>query len=383
MFDKNLPAPIFVAKAQALSRLVDKLAKKDIIAVDTESNSLHAYREQVCLIQFSTTEEDYLVDPLALDDLSPLAPIFQDPKIEKVFHASEYDLLCLKRDFDYHFANIFDTMVAASVLGRTEVGLASMLENEFGVVVNKRYQRADWGKRPLPQQYLDYARMDTHYLIPLRDRLAVELQVNDLLPLALEDFNRLARIGERNIEAATANKEFVNESCWRISGSSELSPHQAAILLELCRYRDQVARASNRPLFKVISDATLLAIAQSEPQTIDDLKAVPGMTQGQIQRHGESLLRAVVKGKKSPPIYYTRASRPDEQFIARVEELRRWRKSTAQVMGVKSDIILPRDLMTIIAEKSPQNKEELSHILHDVPWRLEHFGTDILRVLNS
>jgi len=383
MFDKNLPAPIFVAKPQALHRLVEKLAKKEILAVDTESNSLYAYRERVCLIQFSTTEEDYLVDPLALDDLSPLGPIFQDQRIEKVFHASEYDLLCMKRDFDFHFNNIFDTMVAASVLGRTEVGLASMLENEFGVEVNKRYQRADWGKRPLPQQFLNYARMDTHFLIHLRDRLTVELQMNDLLPLALEDFNRLAQIGERNIGVATENKEFVNESCWRISGSYELSAQQAAILLELCKYRDHVAKSSNRPLFKVISDATLLSIAQAEPRTMNQLTELPGMTQGQVYRHGEAILKTVEKGKKSPPIYYSRAPKPDEQYIARVEELRRWRKTTAQVMGVKSDIILPRDLMTTIAEKSPRNKEELSHILQDVPWRLEHFGTDILKVLQS
>jgi ribonuclease D len=139
------------------------------VAVDTESNSLFAYREQVCLVQFSTTQADFLVDPLALADLTPLAPLFADPKIEKVFHAAEYDLLCLKRDFGFSFANLFDTMLAGRILGRKEIGLGAMLEAFYGVQADKRHQRANWGQRPLPAPLLEYATLDTHYLIPLRD----------------------------------------------------------------------------------------------------------------------------------------------------------------------------------------------------------------------
>src|SRR5512139_501768 len=159
-----------------LQRMVDALSQTPIIAVDTESNSLHAYREQVCLVQFSTPTTDYLVDPLALQDLSPLAPLFADPGIEKIFHAAEYDLLCLSRDFGFKFANLFDTMLAARILGRNMVGLGSLLESEFGILLDKRHQRADWGKRPLPEDQLSYARLDTHFLIPLRNHMRQELQ---------------------------------------------------------------------------------------------------------------------------------------------------------------------------------------------------------------
>jgi len=147
---EKLPAPVLITRQAALQRLADTLRGEKIIAVDTESNSLYAYQEQVCLIQFTARGIDYLVDPLALDDLSPLAPVFSDPAIEKVFHAAEYDLICLKRDFGYTFNNLFDTMVAARILGRELYGLGAILEEEFGVQVDKRYQRANWGQRPLP-----------------------------------------------------------------------------------------------------------------------------------------------------------------------------------------------------------------------------------------
>lgn len=180
-----------------LRALAEKLAAEPLIAVDTESNSLHAYQERVCLIQFSIPSGDFLVDPLSLDTLAPLAPLFADPKYEKIFHAAEYDLICLKRDFDFTFTNLFDTMFAARILGRNKVGLGSILEEEFHVVLNKKYQRADWGQRPLPSYLLAYAQLDTHYLIPLRTRLREQLRQRNLWPLAEEDFNRLCHINGR------------------------------------------------------------------------------------------------------------------------------------------------------------------------------------------
>ena len=171
MDTKILKEPILISLPAALERLASELSSEPIIAVDTESNSLYAYQEKVCLIQFSTPGKDYLVDPLALKNLSPLDPVFRSPKIEKVFHAAEYDLLCLKRDFGFEFNNLFDTMIAAGILGRQALGLGSILKDEYGVQVDKRNQRANWGQRPLPEGLLKYAQLDTHYLIPLRNRL--------------------------------------------------------------------------------------------------------------------------------------------------------------------------------------------------------------------
>src|SRR5690554_6217438 len=132
-----LAPPIWVHTKQSLQKMVDELASQTRVAVDTESNSLHAFREQVCLLQFSTSKTDYLVDPLAIDDLSPLGPIFSNSNIEKIFHAAEYDLICLRRDFGFSFVNIFDTMQAARVLGYTAVGLDKLLAEKFGIRIDK------------------------------------------------------------------------------------------------------------------------------------------------------------------------------------------------------------------------------------------------------
>lgn len=378
----NNPSPYtFVNTAPDLQQLADHLSTQTVIAVDTESNSLYAYRERVCLIQFSSLTEDFLVDPLALDDLSPLRPIFEEPRIEKVFHAAEYDLIGLQRDFNIHCENLFDTMLAARILGRSEVGLGSILEIEFGVRLDKRQQRANWGERPLPQRLLDYARLDTHYLIPLRSRLEAELRERGLLQLAHEDFRRT--VHARTEINGRAGQNDRPPDCWRVSGAHDLEPQQAAVLQELCRYRDGVARSQNRPLFKVINDRTLLAIAAALPATLDELGRLPGMSNGQMQRHGSRLLQAVSRGLNAAPLYPPRSPRPDERFMRRLDLLRTWRKRTAEKMEVPSDIILPRELMYTLAEAGPRTPEELTVVLRDSPWRLEKFGLQILEQINS
>jgi ribonuclease D len=377
-YNTSMPIPDAgqpITKPAGLKRLAQLLAQQPAIGVDTESNSLYAYREQVCLVQFSTPANDYLLDPLALTDLSPLAPVFSDPHIQKTFHAAEYDLICLKRDFAFNFANIFDTMLAARILGRQEVGLGSILEVEFSLQVDKRHQRANWGQRPLPDFLLDYARQDTHYLIPLKAKLEKELKKKGLLPLAHEDFQRLCEV--------EVTAENGRNDCWRVNGVHHLSPQHVAILQQLCLYRDEAARKINRPLFKVISNHTLLAIAQAEPATIDELKVLPGMTSHQINRHGKALLAAVERGLQAEPVYPPRNARPDERFLSRLEALKQWRKLKARQLEVESDIVLPRDLLHRLAAKNPQSLQSLTECLSEVPWRRKRYGDEILKVLNK
>jgi ribonuclease D len=373
---KNIPDYYLITEAEDLEDLARALQSEAVIAVDTESNSLYAYHERVCLLQFSTLEADYLVDPLALEDLSPLAPLFKDAAVEKVFHAAEYDLLCIKRDFEFECVHLFDTMLAARILGRHEFGLGAMLETEFGVHLDKRQQRANWGERPLPQHLLDYARLDTHYLIALRNRLEAELQERGLWELAQEDFARLCALsapenGRNGTNARTPD-------CWRISGSHDLTPQQAAVLQELCRYRDQVARYLDRPLFKVLNDHTLLAIAATAPRNLEELSQLPGMSPAQVRRHGRQLLQMVQQGLKAEPLYPPRAVRPDDNYLRRLEALRNWRKRLATRLRVPSDVVLPRELMLALADGGPSTFEQLSVILRHSPWRLQHFGQQIL-----
>ena len=372
----ELPDPIFIARPNSLKRLAAELSNEPIIAVDTEANGLYAYREQVCLIQFSTANTDYLVDTLAIDDLSPLASIFANPEIEKVFHASEYDLIILHQDFGFSVNHLFDTMIGARILGWASVGLGSILENQFGVKVDKRYQRADWGRRPIPEEMLTYAQVDTHFLLRLREKMKTELKNRGRWALAVEDFQRCSLVDSLNHRNGNANG-----GCWRVRGSHDLAPQNAAILRELCIFRDKKARSANRPLFKIISDKSLLQIAQTAPKTIRELERVQGISNRQARWLGNGLLAAVKRGLVAQPIRPKRKPRPSTDYLDRVEQLRRWRQQKAKQLVVKSDVILPKDLLYVLAEKIPTNKKDLSKIMHSVPWRYKEFGEEIISLL--
>ena len=377
---EKLKTPIWVSRETDLREMVAELEKFPIVSVDTESNSLHAYQEQVCLVQFSTPDEDYLVDPLALAELSELEPFFSNPGIEKIFHAAEYDLICLRRDFGFEFSSLFDTMQAARILGMPAVGLGSLLEAEFGIVLDKRYQRADWAMRPLPPALMAYARLDTHYLLPLRNRMLELLEKAGRLELAEEDFKRLAHV----IPVGNGNGNgILLEPFWRISGAQDLTPQGAAVLRELAHYRDQQARAANLPPFKVLSNQALVTIAQATPHSLNELDEMHVLSYRQLQRHGTRLLHAVEHGLQAPPQHRPSMPRKDERFLNRLEALRDWRKQAAKNMGVESDVILPRDLLFSLAERDPSNHEELSQTLSDTPWRLDRFGGKILETLNK
>ena len=370
----NVTKPELVINTSQLLSLIKGLSSQTSVAVDTESNSLYAYREQVCLIQFSIPGTDYLVDPLALQDIQPLGKVFSDPAVEKVFHAAEYDLLTLKRDFGFTFKNIFDTMVAARILGRSKVGLGSILEEEFGVVLQKKYQRANWGRRPLPKDMLNYASKDTHYLLQLRQRLFDELQQRDLLPLAREDFNRLCTINGNGPEPSLPN-------IWRMRGVKDLTPEKATVLKYLVEYRQKRAEKTDLPLFKVFNDKTLVAIAAACPGAIVELKHIPGMTSKNINRHGKGLLSAVKRGLRDQPSYPPRRPRLDDAHAERLEALRQWRKERARKMGVESDVVLPRDVMEDLAYHNPSDLQQTSEIMHDLPWRMDKYGPEITKIL--
>jgi ribonuclease D len=364
-----------VTKPAELSQLATRLAGEPMLGVDTESNSLHAYRERLCLLQFSSAREDALVDPLAVEDLSPLAAVFSDAGIEKIFHAAEYDLIVIQRDYGFLFTNLFDTMMAARILSRKKVGLGNMLEAEFGIKVEKRFQRADWGQRPLTQPLLDYARMDTHHLIQLRNKLKAELEEKGRWELAKEDFARLPQLTQPN----AGGDEL--DPAWRVKGARDLHPRQAAILRELALYREARAAEADVPLFKIIGDSTLVDIAKKAPHTPDELKEIAGVTEGQMGRHGKELLDGVVRGESAPPLKRPKRPPYDEAFVDRLEKLRTWRKNAAKEMDVESDVVLPRDVMYAVANADPKNPAELENLLAQVPWRLKTYGEQILTAL--
>jgi ribonuclease D len=355
--------------------MIDDLVTQSRVAVDTESNSLHAFREQVCLMQFSSTNADYLIDPLALKDLSALAPIFANPNIEKIFHAAEYDLVCLRRDFGFSFANLFDTMHAARVLGYPAVGLDRLLNDKFKIQTDKRHQKANWAARPLTKEQIHYARLDTHYLFNLRDVLEKELREKERLEFAKEDFTRACLFDEQ--------KHKNNIESWeRFSSRKDLSLRDLTILAQLCKWRDIEAEKLNRPVYKVIMDDTLVAMSKNSPQHKVDLSAL-GLSEKQIHLWGDGVLSAVRRGVAAPPVERKQIEAKNDAFLRRLEKLKVWRKKVGIEMGVESDVILPKPYVSALAENPPTNLDELALIMKETPSRVTTYGAQILKVLGA
>lgn len=372
--------PKIVSTVPALEALVARLRREPQVAVDTESNSLYVYYERVCLIQVSTREADFIIDPLALPHLAPLKALMADPAVEKVFHAAEYDLLGLKRDFNFELVNLFDTMLAARILGWPQFGLGPILEQHFNVRLDKRWQRADWGRRPLTPEQIEYAQLDTHYLLPLRDILYSELEATGRLEEAREEFARIAAVAP----ALRRSANFDPEGFWRISGAQGMNGREMAVLRELYLFREEQARAQNRPPFKIMGDRTLVKLAKAHPRRIEDLSTAGGLSPYQVRRYGRGLLEAIARGLEAPlPEPPRRNDRPDDAILARYDALREWRKRRAQERGVESDVILPREALWALARQAPATIDELAAINTLGPWRREMYGEEILAVLRQ
>ncbi len=356
-----------------------QLAQEPLLAIDTESNSLYAYRTRVCLIQVSTRRKDYILDPLRIADLSPLGDLLADPKIEKVFHAAEYDLIGLKRDYGFELHNLFDTMVAARICGIKAIGLGALLTNviDRSIPVDKSHQRDDWGQRPLPESSLLYAQMDTHYLPLLRDRMVAELEKQGHMVEAQELFEEYSSV-------PLINPEFDPEGYWKIGIPRGLTRRQMAILRQLYLLREGLAEQRDTPPFKVMNDSVLVALAESAPETSQDLRQVRGMSDSQINRYGDVVMAAITQGRQDkaprPP---APPSPSDPALVERYTALLDWRKQCARERGVESDVVISKGALWTIAGRVPYTLHDLEGIQGLGPWRLATYGNALLRVLNS
>ncbi|MBN1262215.1 MAG: HRDC domain-containing protein [Anaerolineae bacterium] len=372
----TLQPPQLIETAADLAGLVHRLMQHARVAVDTESNSLYAYREQVCLIQFSIPDGDYLVDPLALENLNPLAPFFAATDIEKVFHAADYDLIVLKRDYGFTCGSLFDTMWAARVLGWPRPGLANLLEMHFGLHPNKKYQRYDWGRRPLDAKAVTYAQMDTHYLLALRDLQVEALKAGGRFEEAQEIFDYL------RTHVPEASFPTVETTFWRIKGVRELNRAEKRALYKLHLWREHMAEQLDRPPVKVIGDRRLVRLARTLPQSQAQLSEA-GLTPLQVKRFGRSVLQALHSRGTPPPVHDDNHERPPEAVLDRYQTLREWRKEIAAHRGVESDVILPNATLWFLARMPPQTLDDLLQAPGIGPWRQRHYGPDILGLLDS
>lgn len=382
-----LPPPTWVETPRALRTMADRLRGEPAIAVDTESNSLYVYREQLCLVQISIPGTDYLVDSLALDDLTLLAPLFADPDVAKVMHGAEYDLVMLDQHSGIAVAGLFDTMWAARILGWKEYGLGAVIEAHFGVKLNKKYQRADWGVRPLPSEQLHYARMDTHYLLRLADIQSRELEFAGRWPQAEHRFSELCH-------TRWEDHGFDPEGFWRVPGVHDLDDVGRGVLRALWALRDECARSENRPAFKILSNQALIALSEQPPLTIEELRRVRSVSPRCLGRYGRQLLTALRLGETQAVAYDQRPKqshadnsgphgRPSPACQARFEALRTWRNARAEEKGVEPDIILNNQLLWSVAHRNPRQPADLAREGLLAAWQIDEFGDELLAVVRG
>ncbi len=368
---------ILVDNEAAWQACLERIRREPRLAVDLEANSLYAYRERVCLIQVSVPGADFILDPLAGFALDAFGGIMSDPAVEKIFHASEYDLILLRREFDWSLSNLFDTMWAARILGHKNMGLAGFLRDLYGVELSKKHQKANWGKRPLTEEQLRYAQMDTAFLFQLRDHLSGELEARGLLPEAQEIFANACRV-------TLPDRSFDPDDFWSIRGARDLKPQEQAVLKALFVWRDQEAARRDLPPFKVLNNEALMALAKTMPETPAALKEVPGFPRRVARRLGGRLLGVVRQGMASPPPERRpRPARTDPKVVDRYEKLLQWRKQNARARNVESDVIISRDTMWRIAHLNPTTLEALASVETLGPHRLELHGQSILSQLQD
>ena len=367
---------------ERLARLAESLSGSAALALDTESDSLHHHLEKVCLVQLATDRGDArLVDPLALRDLSPLAPIMADPGIAKVLHGADYDVTTLKRDFGFRFAGLFDTMIAARFLGRPQIGLQGLAQAELGVTLSKESQRDDWSRRPLTPTQEQYALADVSHLLVLQARLAGELRQLGRLSWVEEESDAVAAL-----EPARRGRD--PEAYQKVKGMRRLSRRQQAVLREIYGWRESLAETTDVPAFKLFSSEALIEMAERAPRTAAELAQVRGLSP-RVRSRGEELLAAIGRALELPEADLPRLSPPpprpvlSEPVRKRIESLRAWRTKAAAGLAVDLSVVLPQRLLERLAQAAPREVGALGEIEGLRRWRVDAFGTELIAALGS
>jgi ribonuclease D len=362
-------------------KMLESLLQASRIAIDIEADSLYHYFDKVCLIQISNDDETFVLDPLAIRDLQPLAPIMVSPSVEKVFHAAGYDLHCLRRDYGFTFDRIFDTHIAAQLLGFEHLGLGAILESLLGIAHSKRRQRDDWSRRPLDAEQLEYAAMDTHHLLTLRDLLEEQLDRKGRLAWAREEFAVAAGIEQ-------PERQFDPEGYRRIKGSRALSVQKTAVLRALYALRDRYARKMDLPPFKVINNPVLLDLAIRPPEEATQLSRRPGISHRVARQYAEEICVTIAKAQSDDPAVLARTeprqwSQPSRETRQRLESLRSWRRNKAAELKLDVGVLCPGNVLEMLAANPPSDLAGLEAYSGMRHWRADEFGREILEVLRS
>lgn len=368
----------FVDEARGYAEAVRAVEGASSIAVDTEQDAFFSYRAKICLLQIGVDDRQFIIDTVALPDLSALAAPLADPSKIKIFHAGDNDIALLRRDHRIVISGLFDTMSAAAVLGYKRTGLAALLEQHFQVVVEKKYQRSDWRKRPLEPAQIDYAALDVRYLDELRLLLRGELEQLGRIEEAYSDFQRIER-------ADHESRNFDPNDYYRIEGARSLDGIGRRVLSALFDFRDQIAREEDRAPYRVCPDFTLLEIARRQPVSLGALRAIRGLPERFRDRGGAPMVdcieQALARGELAPPPPAPREGPVlDDRERAIFDKLRDWRRKRAEARGVDAGRVVSNALLISVVKANPRDLDELGGAGFE-PWRVREYGEEVLAIL--
>ncbi len=370
--------PTFLETPETTSRFLRDISTTREIAVDTEGASFHRFVDRIYLLQLSTRDRTAIIDPLAVPQLDGLGALMERRDVEVVFHDADYDLRLLRQDYGWDVVRIFDTRVAAQLLGIRAFGLAALLERYFGVKLEKKYQRADWSLRPLTPGMLEYAAQDTMYLLDLRDRMRDELARAGRLGWAEEEFEISQRVHWEPDEVGT--------SFLRIKGTRDLNRRELAVFRELVRWRDGIAAELDRATFRVVGNEPLLEIASRQPRDRKGLAGIKGMPKGMIDRQSAEIFAAVERGLEVPEADLPRFPKGrrwdrDPEFDVRVSALKTARDEMAGKLQMDPGVLCSKDRIEAVARRSPETAEQLAEVSELRNWQREVLGSAFLSAL--
>jgi len=367
-----------IENSSQLAQLVSQIENETTIGVDVEADSMYHFKEKVCLIQMATANVNVVIDPLVIKDLSALKPIFKRSDIQKIFHGADYDVRSLYRDFKFTINNLFDTELASRFLGFPESGLEAVLKKKFAVTLDKKFQRKDWSRRPLPREMVAYAAEDARYLMPLAQDLTTELKDKGRFSWVHEECEILSKVRPNT---NGTDPLFVN-----FKGAGKLDPHSLAILEALLQCRREIARKKDRPLFRIIGARPLLDLAETKPTDMKQLEKTEALSPKQIGMYGKLILAAINSAMTTPkndlPVYPRhKAPRVPASAAERVKSLRKWRDDQAEKLAMDPSLILTKSLLSTLAVRKPLTVSGLSRIQEIKKWQVREFGKEILEVL--
>ncbi|MGH7592418.1 MAG: ribonuclease D [Gemmatimonadales bacterium] len=367
---------------QSFQALLGEIRSAPLVALDTEAASFHRYHDRIYLIQLSTPALTAVIDPLGVGDLSAVGELLADPDTEKVFHDADYDLRLFDRQFGFRAKRLFDTRIAAQFLNEPGIGLGALLQKYFGIVANKRFQRADWSARPLSGAMLEYAAGDTSNLCELQLILLTKLAGISRLSWVLEE---CALLEGTRWTAAEADPQ---SDYLHLKGAKALDRRSLALLRELHRWRAESAASLDRAEFRVMGNEVLLQLAQHPVATIGELGAVKGVGRETLERRGDEIVQAIARGQAVPDGDLPRLPRaprhtPDPVLAVRLEALKKARNTAAAVLMLAPGVLCPNGTLEAIAQAEPENLTTLATVVGVRQWQLEVLGSELLTAMHS